>query len=123
MALIQAGLSISVKQYWIFSVLFAIFATTIVFLFGKGPFVMAMTAIISFFGIPKFVLRKMTQRRQKKFMADLADVFRQPAAYVRTLPSFFFKHADYFSHFVLSIQFTCADGEVEPHLALLYKGG
>jgi len=60
---------------------------------------------------------------QYMLMADLADVFRQPAAYVRTLPSFFFKHADYFSHFVLSVQFTCADGEVEPHLALLYKGG
>ena len=29
---------------------------------------------------------------QYMLMADLADVFRQPAAYVRTLPSFFFKH-------------------------------
>jgi hypothetical protein len=37
-------------------------------------------------------------------MADLADEFRRLAAYVRTLPSFFFKHADYFSHFVLSVQ-------------------
>jgi len=73
-ALMQAGLNISVKQYWLFSFLFAIFATLVVFALGKGPFVIAMTAIIAFIGVPKLVLKKLTARRQKKFLADLADV-------------------------------------------------
>lgn len=71
--LMQAGLTISVKQYWIYSFIFAIVMTTVVFLTGKGFFVVAMTAIISFLGIPKLVVKRMTMRRQKKFLADLAD--------------------------------------------------
>ena len=73
-AIMQAGLGISIKQYWIFTIIFTIVATGIVFALGKGPFVITMTAIIAFFGVPKFVLKKLAQRRQKLFLADLADV-------------------------------------------------
>ncbi len=72
-AIMQSGLTISVKQFWIFSTLFAVVMTAIVFLMGKGPFLVLMTAIISFFGVPRLVLKRLTMRRQKKFLADLAD--------------------------------------------------
>lgn len=72
--IMQAGLSISVKQYWIFTVIFTIVATATVFLMGKGPLVIISTTIISFFGVPRFTLKKLAARRQKKFLADLADV-------------------------------------------------
>jgi tight adherence protein B len=69
----QSGLNISVKQYYMYSALLSIALTLIVFVLGKGLFVVTMTAIIGFFGIPRFVLKKATQSRQKKFLADLAD--------------------------------------------------
>lgn len=73
MALTQAGLNISVKQYWIYSVLFSVVATFLVVLWGKGPLVIVCTAIIGFFGVPKLVVRRMIKKRQKKFLAELAD--------------------------------------------------
>ncbi|PZQ46942.1 MAG: type II secretion protein F [Micavibrio aeruginosavorus] len=69
----QAGLTISVKQFWLYSVLLAVVLTGLVYLSGKGPFVVAMTAIIGFFGLPKFILKRLTLRRQKKFLSELPD--------------------------------------------------
>lgn len=69
----QAGLNISVRQYWIFSVLFAVAATFLVYASGKSLFVVVMTAIIGFFGAPKLALRFLAKRRQKKFLTDMAD--------------------------------------------------
>ncbi|MEG1563198.1 MAG: DUF3352 domain-containing protein [Bacteroides sp.] len=54
-------------------------------------------------------------------VADLEKVFCQPENYVRLVPSFFFRNAEFFSHFTLSSQFTCADGVVYPNVVLLYK--
>lgn len=71
--IMQAGLSISVKQFWLYSFLCMIVLTTLVFLWGKGPFVVLMTAIISFFGLPRYIVRRLRMNRQKKFLADLAD--------------------------------------------------
>lgn len=73
MSLTQAGLSISVRQYWIYSIVFTIVATGIVVALGKSPFVVAMTAIIAFFGIPKLVIKRLIIKRQKKFLSELAD--------------------------------------------------
>ena len=54
-------------------------------------------------------------------MADMGELLSQPRSYVRMIPSFFFKHAAFFQHFILSIQFTCTDGVVYPNIVLLYK--
>lgn len=69
----QAGLSISVKQYWLFSAICCVVLTAAVYLWGKGPFVIGMTAIIGFFGLPRYILKKKIKKRQKKFMAELPD--------------------------------------------------
>src|SRR5690606_19239472 len=65
---------ISVRQFWLCSCLMSVVAAGIVAAMGKGPFVVAMTAIVFFLGVPRFVLKRLATRRQKKFLADLADV-------------------------------------------------
>lgn len=71
--LMRSGLNITVKQYWMYSVLLSVVLTVIMFLLGKGPFVLGMTAIIGLLGLPRFIVRHITKKRQKKFLADLAD--------------------------------------------------
>lgn len=55
------------------------------------------------------------------WMADMETMAGQPASYVRLMPSFFFQHIDFFRHFLVSVQFTCAEGVVYPNIVLLYK--
>lgn len=55
-------------------------------------------------------------------MVDMEEMMRQPETYVRLVPNFFFRHSDFFRHFTIAIQFTCAEGVVYPNLVLLYKG-
>lgn len=71
--IMQAGLTISVAQFWIFSVVFAVVATITVKLMGYSLFVVIMTAIISFMGVPRLVIKRLKMRRQKKFLAEMAD--------------------------------------------------
>jgi tight adherence protein B len=72
-AIMQSGLSISTRQYWLFSFGFAVFVTLALVVLKKSMFVVIMGAIIAFFGVPKLVLKRLTISRQKKFLADLAD--------------------------------------------------
>lgn len=73
--IMQAGLEISVKRFWLYSFLFSVFTTGFAVVLGAGPFLILTTIIISFIGIPRLSLKKMAQRRQKLFLNDLADVF------------------------------------------------
>lgn len=74
-------------------------------------------------GIPAYEERIATLSTSYNFllMADLEDVFVQPESYIRSIPAFFFRYQEFFSHFILSIQFTCTDGEIYPNVVLLYK--
>lgn len=54
-------------------------------------------------------------------MADMGQVLQQPAPYARLLPTFFLRHADFFSHFMLAVQFTRQDGTICTNLTLLYN--
>lgn len=69
----QAGMSISVKQFWIFSAVSCVLVTLLAKAMGASPFVTAMAVIVGFLGVPRFVLRFKTKRRQKNFMADFPD--------------------------------------------------
>lgn len=69
----QAGLTITVKQYWVFSAILSVVLTIAVFMWGKGPFVIGMTAIIGFFGVPRLYLRRRIKKRQKQFLSELPD--------------------------------------------------
>ena len=54
-------------------------------------------------------------------MVDMETMLQQPEIYVRLIPSFFFRQADFFRHFMLAVQFTCTDRIVYPNIVLLYK--
>lgn len=56
-------------------------------------------------------------------MADMEEMLRQPETYVRLVPNFFFRQADFFRNFVLAVQFTCTEGVMYPNIVLLYKTG
>ncbi len=73
MKLEQAGLSISAKQFWLFSALSGVVFMGLAKIFGFSLFVTIMFTIIGLFGFPKFVLNKKIKSRQKKFMNDFAD--------------------------------------------------
>lgn len=71
--IVHAGLEISIKQFWIFSVLCSILCAAAAKLFGLGDFVVGMAAIIGLLGAPKFILKFKAKHRQKKFIEDFAD--------------------------------------------------
>lgn len=54
-------------------------------------------------------------------MVDMKEMLRQPETYVRLIPNFFFRQADFFRHFIFAVQFTCTNGVVYPNIVLLYK--
>ncbi|MGI6793805.1 DUF3352 domain-containing protein [Bacteroides sp. KG68] len=54
-------------------------------------------------------------------MVDMETMLQQPEIYVRLIPSFFFRQADFFRHFMLAVQFTCTGRIVYPNIVLLYK--
>ena len=69
----QAGLKITPKQYWIFSGLSLLGCVVFAKLMGASTFVTIMMAVIGFFGLPRFVIKKMAARRQKKFLEEFPD--------------------------------------------------
>lgn len=72
-AIMQSGLNITVRQYWIYSFICGVVLTLAVYLSGKGIFVIFMSALIGFLGLPKFILKRKIKSRQKKFLSELAD--------------------------------------------------
>ncbi|MCB1721806.1 MAG: type II secretion system F family protein [Rhodospirillales bacterium] len=71
--ILQAGISISVKQFWLMSVAMMIGLTFLAKLMGQPPHVLIAVAVIGLFGLPRFVLKKMAARRQKKFLEEFPD--------------------------------------------------
>lgn len=56
-------------------------------------------------------------------MADMEKMLCQPETYVRLIPNFFFRQANFFRKFMLAVQFTYLEGVAYPNIVLLYKGG
>lgn len=73
MKLEQAGLAMSVKQFWIFSFVSGLVFVGLALIMGASLFVTIMFAITGLFGFPRFFLKQKIKSRQKKFMNDFAD--------------------------------------------------
>ncbi len=71
--IMQAGLKISVKQFWINSLILGLVVAGIAKLAGMSVFVCLMMFITGFLGIPRMILSKLAARRQKKFLEEFAD--------------------------------------------------
>lgn len=69
----QAGLTISTMQFWFYSALSMVACTLAGLFFGQPPLVLLLIAVTGLLGVPRFVLSKMAQKRQKKFLEEFAD--------------------------------------------------
>ncbi len=69
----QAGLSLSVTKFWIFSLILGIVCAISAKLMAWSPFVIGLVFVIGFIGVPRFVLKKIIQKRQKNFLSEFAD--------------------------------------------------
>lgn len=70
----RAGLTISPRDFYIMSATAALIACGAVFtLFSIPPAGLIVVAIVAGIGLPQFVLKKMMAKRQKKFVAELAN--------------------------------------------------
>jgi tight adherence protein B len=70
----QAGMSISARQFMINSAILAVILMPIAkFVLGYSVLVTIFVGIIGFFGVPRYIIRWRTKRRQKKFLEEFAD--------------------------------------------------
>lgn len=70
----QAGMEITVRQFWIYSLISCVVFTTLAKVFGMSMLVVILTAVTSFLGLPRLFLKMKINKRQKLFMNDFADV-------------------------------------------------
>jgi len=75
--LIRAGLNITPNTFWLSSALFGMAATmATLFSFEMSPLIMIGSLVVGFvcmFGVPRWLLNKLTKRRQDKFLNELAN--------------------------------------------------
>lgn len=69
----QAGVSITVRQFWVYSVISCIVVTGVAKVFGFSSFVIVMASIIGLLGLPRFILKRKINKRQKEFMEDFPE--------------------------------------------------
>ena len=73
----RAGLSISTKTYWVISIVFGVVLGLMILFSLKSDWTTIIGAvaatIVGIFGIPRWVLARMTKRRQNKFLKELAN--------------------------------------------------
>lgn len=71
--LVQAALSISLTQYYIFSVVFGLVVLVFAFLGGLPLLVSVGLSFVAALGVPRWVLGFLVSRRQKKFLAEFPN--------------------------------------------------
>jgi tight adherence protein B len=73
----RAGLSITPKVYWLISALFGLCLALLVHVMlppsGSRQILMFAVALIGTFGLPRWLVNKLTRRRQDKFLAELPN--------------------------------------------------
>lgn len=69
----QAGLSITMKQFWFFSFLSMVALVFVAKIMGQPLHIFPFAAVVGFFGVPRFVLKRLAAKRQKKFLEEFPD--------------------------------------------------
>lgn len=69
----QAGLSVGAVHFWGASAVLCLASIVGCLIFHLALKATILIAVIAFFGVPRLVLRKLIQRRQKKFLEEFAD--------------------------------------------------
>ena len=71
--LVQANLSISPAQFYIFSAIFGLFAFIVVLIAGAGLWIAAGVALITAAGLPRWLVGAMIKRRCRKFLDEFPN--------------------------------------------------
>ncbi len=69
----QAGLSLSPRKFWILSFICGVICAITAKIMAFSPMLILLVFVTGFLGLPRFILSKMTKRRQKQFLTDFAD--------------------------------------------------
>ncbi len=71
--LIRAGVTMKPRTYYILSFLAGVAGGFIVLVTGSSPIVSLLAAFACGFGLPRFILARMTKRHQAKFLLEFAN--------------------------------------------------
>jgi tight adherence protein B len=71
--LMRAGLSIKPRTYYLLSVAAGLVGGLLVLVTGSSPLVSLLAAFACGFGLPRWILARMTKRRQAKFLFEFAN--------------------------------------------------
>ena len=71
--LIQAGLKTTPKQFWIYSLISGAVFATLVYVVSGIVYTIPAGLLVGTFGIPRFVLRHLVNKRLKAFTANFAN--------------------------------------------------
>jgi tight adherence protein B len=83
MLLGRAGLNMSPRQYWIYSAVCMVIVVALAKVMGANVLVLILMAIIGFFGLPRFIVKRITMRRQKKFLTEFPDALESVVRLLR----------------------------------------
>lgn len=75
----------------------------------------------------QYCLNDLAEEANFTLVADMSDLMEEPldtlpAHPTRMLPTFFFKHKEFFRNFMLSTQFIYTNGQINTNLILTYQG-
>ncbi len=82
--LIQADLKVDAKTFTIMSMILGAIGVGVPIFFGLSPLISGGIGFVTGFGLPRFVLNSLVNRRQKKFTAHFADAMDIIVRGVRT---------------------------------------
>ena len=69
----QAGLSMSMTAYWIISIVSGVLLGGVVFVGGSSVYLGLAGFFVGFFGLPRWMLYKLCQRRQNAFLTEFPN--------------------------------------------------
>jgi tight adherence protein B len=69
----QAGMSVSIRRFWVYSVLFAFFLTIFLAIVGAPWWLLPGVLLAAIFGLPRWFVTLRKKRRVKKFLAEFPN--------------------------------------------------
>lgn len=74
-------------------------------------------------GAPEFEesVGSLSSKYQYLMWADMDRMADLPVDYAKLIPTFFYRHPEFFQHFLLGFQVSCTDEGVYPNVVLLYQ--
>jgi tight adherence protein B len=69
----QSGLDVTIRMFWVFSIILGVVFGLMPLFFGMEWYVSAASFVVGFLGFPRWILKYIRTRRQNIFLHDFAD--------------------------------------------------